>query len=256
MLSPSAVANIPCPDYRLVFEAVPDLYLVLAPDAPVFTILGGSDAYLRATMTRRDGPSGIIGLPMFTAFPDPPDAERATGTRNLRASLERALATGRMNVMDVQHYDIRRPDGSWEERHWAPRNVPVLGSDRRVCYLIHQVEDVTKLVRAQAAERAARAAVEAAQAALEEAQGELRRERALLRDAHSQSAALRKESDSLRAKIRELMATAGRYWMRAGSCGSGRARGARAGTSCVVLTTSNPSPPITAASSDVWPAVG
>lgn len=207
--APEPTIQPAAPDYRVIFEAVPDLYLVLAPDPPVFTILGGSDAYLRATMTRRDGPRGIIGLPMFTAFPDPPDAEDATGTHNLRASLERALATRRMDVMDVQHYDIRRPDGSWEERHWAPRNVPVLGPDRRVCYLIHQVEDVTKLVRAQAAELAARAAIEAAQAALAEAQGELRRERALLRDAHSQSAALREESDALRAKIRELVAHSG-----------------------------------------------
>jgi hypothetical protein len=196
----------PVADFRAIFEAVPDPYLLLAADPPRFTILAASDAYLRATMTRRAGPKGIIGQPMFDAFPDPPDAPSATGTRNLRASLERALTSGRTDVMALQHYDIRRPDGSWEERHWAPRNVPVAGPDGTVHCLIHHVEDVTKLARAQAAEQAARAAVEAAEAALREAKSELRRERALLRDANSQSSVLRAESDALRSQVRDLMA--------------------------------------------------
>lgn len=209
MPTPGQSTTPQAPDYRTIFEAVPDLYLILAPDPPDFTILGGSDVYLRATMTRRDGPRGIVGLPLFTAFPDPPGAAEATGTRNLRASLERALATRRTDVMEVQHYDIRRPDGSWEERHWAPRNVPVLRPDGSVSCLIHQVEDMTKLVRAQAAERAARAAVAEAQAALEEARGELRREHAQLQDAQSQSEMLRAESDALRARLQDLMAHSG-----------------------------------------------
>lgn len=196
----------PVADFRAIFEAVPDPYLLIAADPPRFTILAASDAYLRATMTKREGPKGIVGLGMFDAFPDPPGAPDATGVRNLRASLERALESRRTDVMELQHYDIRRPDGSWEERHWAPRNVPVVGPDGGVRCLIHHVEDVTKLARAQAAERAARAAVEAAEAALREAQSELRRERALLQDANSLSSVLRAESDALRSQVRDLMA--------------------------------------------------
>ena len=37
------------PDFQLLFESAPGLYLVLAPD---LTIVAVSDAYLRATMTR------------------------------------------------------------------------------------------------------------------------------------------------------------------------------------------------------------
>jgi hypothetical protein len=197
------------PDFRAIFEAAPDLYLILAPDPPRFTILAASNAYLQATMTQREGRRGILGLPMFEAFPDPPNVPHATGTRNLRASLERALTTLHTDVMELQHYDVRRPDGSWEERHWAPRNVPVLAPDGSVRYLLHQVEDVTKLVHAQAAERAARAAVEAAEAALQEARGDLRREQTLLQAANSQSAQLRADSEALRQQIRELMAQSG-----------------------------------------------
>jgi hypothetical protein len=39
------------PDFRSLFMAAPGPYVVLAPDAPRFTILEANDAYLRATMT-------------------------------------------------------------------------------------------------------------------------------------------------------------------------------------------------------------
>jgi hypothetical protein len=42
--------------------------------------------------------------------------------------------------MAVQRYDVARPDGTWEERYWAPLNVPVLGADGAVRYLVHRVE--------------------------------------------------------------------------------------------------------------------
>src|SRR3712207_9520888 len=78
------------PDFRSVFEALPGLYLVLAPDDPAFTVVGASDAYLRATMRARDE---VVGRPLFEAFPDDPQDPRATGVRNLRASLETVLRT-------------------------------------------------------------------------------------------------------------------------------------------------------------------
>lgn len=45
--------------------------------------------------------------------------------------------------MAVQHYNIRRPDGTFEERHWRPLSVPVSGPGGEVVSLIHYVEDVT-----------------------------------------------------------------------------------------------------------------
>jgi signal transduction histidine kinase len=49
--------------------------------------------------------------------------------------------------MAIQKYDIRRPDGVFEERYWSPMNSPVLGPDRRIEYFIHRVVDVTEFVR-------------------------------------------------------------------------------------------------------------
>jgi len=49
--------------------------------------------------------------------------------------------------MAIQKYDIRRPDGVFEERYWSPINSPVVGTDREVKYIVHRVEDVTDFVR-------------------------------------------------------------------------------------------------------------
>jgi light-regulated signal transduction histidine kinase (bacteriophytochrome) len=52
--------------------------------------------------------------------------------------------------MSIQKYDVRRPDGSFEERYWSPVNSPLIGSARRLDYIIHRVEDVTDFMRQKA----------------------------------------------------------------------------------------------------------
>ncbi len=127
-----------------LFESLPGLFLILTPE---FTIFSVSAAYLTATMTIREK---IIGHNIFDVFPDNPDDPSSNGTANLRASLERVLRTGESDTMPIQKYDIRRTDGTFEERYWSPVNYPVLGTDNRVEYLIHRVEDVTEFIRRNA----------------------------------------------------------------------------------------------------------
>ncbi|MEO6486431.1 MAG: ATP-binding protein [Thermoanaerobaculia bacterium] len=132
------------PDFERLFESAPSLYLVLDRD---FRIVAATDAYLAATMRARD----IIGRPLFDVFPDNPDDPNATGTRNLRASLETVLRTGVAHTMPLQKYDLRRPDeqgGGFEERYWSPVNSPVF-SGGELTHIIHRVEDVTDFVRLQ-----------------------------------------------------------------------------------------------------------
>jgi diguanylate cyclase (GGDEF)-like protein/PAS domain S-box-containing protein len=72
--------------------------------------------------------------------------------RNLRASLERARDTGRPDAMALLRYDIPRPavdGGGFEERYWSPVNTPVLAPDGSTALIIHYVEDVTEMSRAQ-----------------------------------------------------------------------------------------------------------
>lgn len=127
-----------------LFESLPGLYLVLTPDLVITAV---SDAYLKATMTTR---TGIVGRGLFEVFPDNPDDPAADGTGNLRASLDRVRRHRAPDTMAIQKYDVRRPDGTFEERFWSPVNSPILGADGRLEYIIHRVEDVTDFVRQKA----------------------------------------------------------------------------------------------------------
>ena len=134
-------------DFRALFERAPGRHLVLLPDSPRFTIVAATDGYARATMTQRPV---IIGKPMFDIFPDNPGDHDATAVANLRASLERVLATRSPDAMAVQKYDMPRPDadgGGCEVRWWSPLNVPVLADDGSVRYIVHSVDDVSEVVR-------------------------------------------------------------------------------------------------------------
>lgn len=131
-------------DFRAVFSALPGLYLILSPK---LVIEAASDAYLAATKTVR---STVVGRGYFEVFPDNPDDPNASGSRNLRASLERVREQRVTDVMAYQKYDMRRPDaegGGFEEKYWNSVNSPVLSADRELLYIIHEVEDVTDVVQ-------------------------------------------------------------------------------------------------------------
>jgi signal transduction histidine kinase/CheY-like chemotaxis protein len=127
------------PNFELLFRSAPGLYLVLDEGLKIVAV---SDAYLRATSTRRES---VLGRGLFEVFPDNPDDPRADGVRNLKASLERVLASGQPDAMAVQKYDIPREGGGFELRYWSPRNFPVK-VEGRVVSIIHRVEDVTEYV--------------------------------------------------------------------------------------------------------------
>jgi len=134
---------VTAPDFRALFEAAPGLYLILDP---YLRIVAVSDAYTRATKTLRQE---ILGRRIFDIFPDNPDDAAADGVRNLKASLERVLATRTADTMAIQKYDIRKPEdegGGFETRYWSPINTPVLLPDGSLGHIIHRVEDVTDFI--------------------------------------------------------------------------------------------------------------
>jgi PAS domain S-box-containing protein len=127
----------PAINFKLLFEQLPGLFLILTPD---FKIVMVSDLYIEASLTTRES---IIGHNIFEAFPDNPDDHTANGVSNLRASLNYVLQHKQLHAMADQKYDIRRPDGVFEERYWSPQNTPVFNEQHEVCYIIHKVQDVT-----------------------------------------------------------------------------------------------------------------
>ncbi|MEK6554481.1 MAG: histidine kinase dimerization/phospho-acceptor domain-containing protein, partial [Bdellovibrionota bacterium] len=130
------------PDYQLLFENAPALFLVLNPALEIIAV---NNAYAKATLIER---SEVLGRHIFNVFPDNPEDKGATGTSNLRASLERVLATKKSDTMAVQKYDIQVPGQTkFEVRYWSPINTPVLDASGELNCIIHQVEDVTEFIR-------------------------------------------------------------------------------------------------------------
>jgi PAS domain S-box-containing protein len=121
-----------------LFESLPGLFLIFGSDLKIVSV---SDAFLEATMTRREN---VLGHTIFEVFPDQPGTETIS---NWRDSLDRVRKTGAPDTMALQKYDIRRTDGVLEERYWSPMTSPVLGPDRQIEYFIHRVVDVTDFVR-------------------------------------------------------------------------------------------------------------
>ena len=133
----------PATDFKFLFESLPAPYLILWPN---LHIAGVSDAYLKATMTTREG---ITGRHVFDVFPDNPDDPATEGTRMLKASFDRVFKTREPDLMAIQKYDIRKPapaseGGRFEERYWKPINSPVLDANGDIAYIVHHVEDISE----------------------------------------------------------------------------------------------------------------
>jgi PAS domain-containing protein len=126
-----------------MFEAFPALYLVLDPS---FTIIAVNDAHLRATHTKREE---VVGRHLFEVFPDNPHDRTANGLDTLRASLLRVLKTRAPDRMRRLKYDIenRKPGAKgYEERYWDVVNIPILGADGYVRWILNTATDVSELV--------------------------------------------------------------------------------------------------------------
>src|SRR5690606_6277775 len=105
-----------------VLQNAPDAYLILSPD---LHIKMASDSYLKVTGTVREQ---ILGKYVFDVFPENPAVEDSSGTKNLRASFNQVLSSRKPHRMAIQHYDVPKKDGGFEEKYWSPVNTPVLNA--------------------------------------------------------------------------------------------------------------------------------
>jgi PAS domain S-box-containing protein len=134
-----SLTEMDAPDYKLLFDSAPGLYVVLDPQ---LRIVAASDAYLRATMTRRDE---VLGKALFEVFPANTQDPHGNGESAVRQRLERVLAERTRQTLALQRYDLRPPEasGKFVRRYWNAVFTPLPGPDGAVRHIWCVVEDVT-----------------------------------------------------------------------------------------------------------------
>lgn len=126
-------------DYKLIFDLMPGMCLVLDT---AFNILAQNEEHKRATLSIA---KNVVGRNLFEAFPDNPHDSNASGVASVRQSLLTVLKTRQPDVMPIIRYDVQPALGGFQTRYWAITNMPVLGEDGFVRWIINRAEDATEL---------------------------------------------------------------------------------------------------------------
>lgn len=125
------------PDFEQAFAKMPGLCLILNPS---FVIVAQNEEHARATQT------SVVGQMVFAAFPDNPDHSGAYGVAKIRESLLKVLKTREADTLPMLRYDVKPPFGKFETRYWSVTNVPLLGEDGYVRWVLLRAEELTQLV--------------------------------------------------------------------------------------------------------------
>ncbi|MFI4950251.1 MAG: HWE histidine kinase domain-containing protein [Caulobacterales bacterium] len=135
-----AARDLPRVDFQAIFDASPQPLLVMAADAPKFTMVAVNEAHAR---TFRTTSGALIGRGVLEVFGAQPPPEVAPFVEAIRTSLARVMETGGPDQMAVRPYPIELPDGTPDERYWSAVNAPVFGPDGRLTHIVSAVSDVT-----------------------------------------------------------------------------------------------------------------
>ena len=130
--------QLPTPDFRTLFGAMPGASALVKPDKPRYTVVASTDEFSTFAGVRKEE---LIGSSLFTYFPDNPDAPNFSN--DIRKSLDVCIANKRKNELVSHRYDICTPDGSFLEMYWTVIHNPILGDDGEIDYIIHTAIDVT-----------------------------------------------------------------------------------------------------------------
>jgi two-component system sensor histidine kinase VicK len=140
------VDNLPGDLFRVLFEKSPGSLLVKA-DAPKFTILAASNAYLNITSVQRDR---AIGKGFFEVFPD--DNDPVDDETSARKVFTKVIETREKVDVPVYRYDVfERGSNEKQPHYWSCSNIPIMGNDDKVAYILNTVIDITGEVKSKEA---------------------------------------------------------------------------------------------------------
>jgi PAS domain S-box-containing protein len=135
-------------EFQLVFDNLPGMYLLLAPDDPDYTILAANKSYRKTTRTTD---VELEGNPVFTIFPDTKGAFNAVGKKQLSELFKDVITSKKTNQVNQLRYDIPANDGTdaFIESYWKIINTPVFDDRGNVIQIINSIDNITDKVLAE-----------------------------------------------------------------------------------------------------------
>jgi two-component sensor histidine kinase len=137
--------------FRAVFDTLHRPLLLMAADAPRFTMLAANAAHARTFATTPDALEGRGVLEVFPADPGPMIAEFMGA---IRESLDRVMATRKPDKMRVGRLNLTSRTGEPIERYWSATNTPILGPHGEITHIVSASQDVTGEVQERRSEQA------------------------------------------------------------------------------------------------------
>ena len=138
---------------RAFFNAIPLPSAVLRIEGNDYIFEEVNEAYLKLTDSKRED---LLGSHIFDLYQLSGDEEADQGVIHLQDSFKKVIETGEPDSVDVMRYDVKNQDtGKFEERYWAPENIPV-SKDGKVTHILHSVREKTYEIRAEKKEKVTR----------------------------------------------------------------------------------------------------
>ena len=130
-------------DLAMAFDASPNPYMLVTPD---LRCAGANKAYLTAVGATREA---LIGQHLFEMLGSDPGGEAPENVRQVKASLERVLATGEPDHLALIRFSIPSVDTSGQlvhrDRRWSVTHTPLKNDAGEVMYVLQHTTDVTEL---------------------------------------------------------------------------------------------------------------
>ncbi|OUJ74002.1 PAS domain-containing protein [Hymenobacter crusticola] len=126
-------------DYQKLFRALPENFLLIAPDATA-TIVDNTDSHVAVSLKSREE---VIGKPFFEAYP----AADQNESDIIAESHEHVRRHHEPHTMPLIRYDLERPaeqGGGFEQRYWQATHYPVLDEQGQLLHILQRTQDVTE----------------------------------------------------------------------------------------------------------------
>ncbi|MDQ3682165.1 MAG: PAS domain-containing protein, partial [Bacteroidota bacterium] len=149
-MNETSIPIIDMVDFKVVFEAMPGICVLVKTDPPAFTILAVTEGMhqLQAPTIIKDA---LIGKKFFEALPHNAGYPYFIES-DLRKSFEHVIVHKAQHLLPALHNNLNNGNGTFTLRHWSINNKPVFDSKGSVIYIIHTWIDITDQINAQKSE--------------------------------------------------------------------------------------------------------